>query len=73
MANRYGYCRVGGSTKIVSAVGAGMGRLQVAETASLLVTIVLHDRLALVGDNIAVLGAWVLLPDFCRSDVDANG
>ena len=58
---------------LVSAVGAGVGRLQVADTAALLVTMVPHNRLAIVGDNLAILFAWVLLPDHHWSDVDASG
>ena len=58
---------------LVGAMGAGVGRLQVADTAVLLVTTVPHDRLAIVADNFAVLGAWVLLRDLCRNDVDASG
>ena len=58
---------------LVGAVGAGVGRLQVADTVALLVTTVPHDRLAIVGDNLAILFVWVLLPDLRWSDVDASG
>ena len=46
---------------LVSAVGAGVGRLQVANTAALLVTMVLHNRLAIVGDNVLRRGVGRLV------------
>ena len=57
---------------LVSDVGVGLGHLQVADTAVLLVTMVLHNKLAIVGDNFAVIGIRVMLPDFCWSNLDAN-
>ena len=58
---------------LVLAVGASVGRLHRAYTAALLVTTVPYNRLAIVGDNFAILFAWVLLPDLCWGDVVASG
>lgn len=50
-----------------------MGRLQIADTAVLLFMTFMHDRLAIIGDDCAILGAWVLLPGLGWSDVNAIG